>query len=103
MNYMNTNWNNTAFAGNSIPTVGKHIPQSLEPHPYNSAFVSGSNTEYNNHYETTPPIISLPKLPTSHSRNPVRLFIIWKKDIQTKYLLYNLVSNQQTLKIYLHN
>ena len=55
MNYMNTNWNNTAFAGNSIPTVGKHIPQSLEAHPYNSAFVSESNTEYNNHYETTPP------------------------------------------------
>ena len=76
MNYMNTNWNNTAFSGNSIPTVGKHIPQSLEAHPYNSAFVSGSNTEYNNHYETTPPIISLPKLPTSPSRNPVRLFII---------------------------
>ena len=99
MNYMNTNWNNTAFAGNSIPTVGKHIPQSLEAHPYNSAFVSESNTEYNNHYETTPPIISLPKLPTSPSRNPVRLFIFAMQNIIVLKLSY-VVSNQHTLHIY---
>ena len=87
MNYMNTNWNNTAFAGNSIPTVGKHIPQTLEAHPYNSAFVSESNTEYNNHYEATPPIISLPKVPTNPSRNPVSLFIL-----SSKILSFNFVT-----------
>ena len=97
---MNTNWNNTAFAGNSIPTVGKHIPQSLEAHPYNSAFVSGSNTEYNNHYETTPPIISLPKLPTSPSRNPVRHSLSFERMICKPNII---LSNQHTLQIYLYN
>lgn len=91
MNYMNTNWNNTAFAGNSIPTVGKHIPSSLEAHPYNSAFVSESNTEYNNHYETTPPIISLPKVPTSPSRNPFPITaegvqVVIEEKVEQKYV-----------------
>merc|ERR1712223_1558977 len=74
-----------------IPTVGKHIPQSLEAHPYNSAFVSGSNTEYNNHYETTPPIISLPKLPTSPPRNPFPITaegvqVVIEEKVEQKYV-----------------
>ena len=51
MNFINVNWNGTAFVGNPIPPNKPNINESLETNPYSSAFRGVSQEAYNGHFD----------------------------------------------------
>ena len=70
MNFMNVNWNGSAFAGNPIPS-NKQFRESLETNPYNPSF-SADSQGYNNHFETAHPSVSISKSSPEVTIDPVR-------------------------------
>ena len=70
MNFINVNWNGTAFVGNPIPS-NKHIPESLETSSYNPSF-TGVSHGYSSHFDTVDASISSSKTSPVVSRNSVR-------------------------------